>query len=203
MVHVTLVTLVTLAPGYSDINACLQTTSLVLLGLSLSLAQGSLPNILVHFQVDRHSDRMHGANGLLDDPEEESMGPPRGVGGGCNLVTACSNLTKSRLDKVSGVGDHDARSSDLGHGGSDEVAKDKLDIDTLGFKLGRERRAPVLEEGLATRVGGKIGGRSPASEGAHGEDETLAPTGHDRSNHLSGLQGSEAVDSDDILQLFW
>lgn len=59
----------------------------------------------------------------------------------------------------------------------------------------------MLQEGLAARVRGQVRGRHPAGKGAHGEDETALALLHDGSDDLGGLQGAEAVDGDNVLEL--
>lgn len=81
------------------------------------------------------------------------------------------------------------------------MAENKVDIDLVVRQLRSKSTAPLLEEGLAARVGGEIRSRSPSTEGTHSEDQAVLSCLQDGSNNLCNLQGSQAVDSDNVLKL--
>lgn len=155
----------------------------------------------MHFHVDGQSPLVSDANGVLNNPQHQSMRPPRRVGVREVLVNASADLSERRTDKVLGVGDRNARLADLAHGGRHEVADNKLHVDAVRLELRSERAGPVLQERLGARVRSQVGRGDPASEGAHGEDEARLALLHDGGDDLGGLEGAEAVDGDDVLEL--
>lgn len=174
---------------------------LLLLSIASSLAESSASNVLVHPLVEENSDRTIGTRNVLNEPQHESMAPPRGVGVRSSLVTTESNLAKSSLDKVASVGDKKARAADLAHGGGDKVAQDKVDINIVVSKLSGESIAPLLKKSLATRVCRQERSRSPATERSHGEDKTALSLLQNRSDDLGNSESANAVDGDNVLKL--
>jgi hypothetical protein len=174
---------------------------LLLLSIASSLAESSPSNVLVHPLVKENSDRTIGARNVLNEPQHESMAPPRGVSVGSSLVTTESNLAKSSLDEVASVGDKKTRAADLAHGGCDKVAQYKVHINVVVSKLSGESVAPLLKESLATRVCRQERSRSPATERSHGEDKTALALLQNRSDDLSNSESTNAVDGDNVLKL--
>ena len=154
-------------------------------------------HVLVHIQGDGAKD----TRDVLDEPEHKGVAPPGRVGVGSSLVRARANLAQRSLDEVARVGDQQAGAADLAHGSGDEVAENKLDIDIVASQLRSQSAAPVLQEGLATRVRGEVRRGRPAGKRAHGEDESLATLLQDGRHDLSDLQRAQTVDCDDSLQL--
>uniref|UniRef100_A0A1Y1MR55 Uncharacterized protein n=1 Tax=Photinus pyralis TaxID=7054 RepID=A0A1Y1MR55_PHOPY len=91
-----------------------------LLPLSIArlLTEGPSPNIQVHFLVVPDSDRAVDAGNVLNQPQHERVTPPRSVGVGGSLITTKANFAKSSLDKITGIGNQEARAADLAHGSS-------------------------------------------------------------------------------------
>jgi hypothetical protein len=176
-------------------------SKLLLLGITLRLAQSTLANIQMHTLVDGDGQRTVHTGNILNEPQHKRMAPPRRIGVGRRLVAAGANLAESGLDKGTGVGDEQAGAANLAHGSGDEVAEDKLDIDIVVGKLRGQGITPLLEESLAARVGGQVRGRCPAAKGAHGQDETALALLQDGRNDLRHLERAQAVDGDDVLQL--
>lgn len=91
---------------------------LLLLSLARLLAEGPSPNIQVHFLVVPDSDGTVDAGNVLNQPQHERVAPPRSVSVGGSLITTKANLAKSSLDKITGIGNQEARAADLAHGSS-------------------------------------------------------------------------------------
>lgn len=174
---------------------------LLLLCLPSSLAQSAVADVDVHVLVHPEGDVAVGTNSVLNNPLENGVAPPGGVGVGEGLGAVEANLAESRADERLGAGDEEAAAADLAHSSGDEVADNKVDIDALVLELGRESAAPVLEESLAAAVGGEVGSGHDTGERAHGEDKTLLALGKDGSDNLGGLECAEAVDGDNVLEL--
>lgn len=155
----------------------------------------------MHPLVEENSDWTISTRNVLNEPQHESMAPPRSISVGGSLITTESNLAKSSLDKVASVGNKKTRAADLAHGGGDKVAQDKVDIDFVVSKLSGECVAPLLEESLATRVCRQERSRSPATERSHGEDKTALSLLQNRSNDLSNSESTNAIDGDNVLKL--
>lgn len=155
----------------------------------------------MHPLVEENSDWTISTRNVLNEPQHESMAPPRSISVGGSLITTESNLAKSSLDKVASVGNKKTRVADLAHGGGDKVAQDKVDIDFVVSKLSGECVAPLLEESLATRVCRQERSRSPATERSHGEDKTALSLLQNRSNDLSNSESTNAIDGDNVLKL--
>jgi len=155
----------------------------------------------MHLPVVPDSEAAGSADGGSNDPLENRVAPPRGVGVGEHLNAVKANLAESRADELLRVGNEQAGTTDLAHGRGDQVSDNKLDVDAVGLKLRSQRSAPVLQEGLTTAVGSEVRGRHNASEGAEGEDKAVTALDEERGNDLSGLEGAQAVDGDDVLHL--
>lgn len=174
---------------------------LLLLGLTSSLAESAVADVNVHVLVQLEGKVAVGTNGVLNHPLEHRMAPPGGVGVREGLGAVEANLAESGADELLGVGNEKAGAANLAHGSGDEVANNKVDIDALVLELRRESAAPVLEESLAAAVGGEVWSGHNAGERAHGKDKTLLALGEDWSDNLSGLECTEAVDGDNVLEL--
>ncbi len=129
------------------------------------------------------------------------MAPPRRVSVGERLGAAQADLAQGSADKLLRARDEQAGAADLAHGGGHQVADDELDVDALRLQLRGQSATPVLQEGLAATVGGEIRGGHDAGKGAHGQDETPLAPHQKRGNNLCGLEGAEAVERDDVLEL--
>lgn len=77
-----------------------------------------------------------------------------------------------------------------------------MSIDALGLELLCQSAVPVLEEGLAAAVGSEIWSRGDTGERSHGEDKTLLALSEEGCDNLGNLESSQAVDVDDVLELF-
>lgn len=129
------------------------------------------------------------------------MRPVRRISRCGDLVPAAPDLAERGAYKVARAGDQDARAPDLGHGRRDEVAENEVDVDALRLQLRRQRRAPVLQEGLAARVGREVRRGGPTRERPEGKNEALSAARHAGRDDLRRLEGPEAVDRHDILEL--
>lgn len=69
----------------------------------------------------------------------------------------------------------------------------------MGFEFGGESGRPLLEESFAAGVRGKERGREETTGGSHCKDESALAGDHTGCNGLCDLQGSHAVDGDDII----
>lgn len=174
---------------------------LLLLGLSSSLAKSPSANVLVHLLVDGDGNRSVSTRNVLNEPQHERVAPPGSVSVRRSLVTTKANLSKGSLDKVASVGDEETRAADLAHGGGNEMAQNKVDINLVISKLSGKSVAPLLEESLTTRVSGQKSSRGPSTERSHGQDETVLASFHNRSDSLGNAKSTNAVDGDDILEL--
>lgn len=174
---------------------------LLLLGLTSSLLESTVADVDVHVLVQLEGEVAVDANSVLNNPLENGVAPPGGVGVGEGLGAVEANLAESRADELLGVGNEEAGAADLAHGSGDEVADNKVDIDALILELGRKSAAPVLEESLAAAVGREVGSGHDTGKRAHGKDKTLLALGEDGSDNLGGLECSEAVDGDNVLEL--
>lgn len=155
----------------------------------------------MHLGIDTNSNGAVDANRVFNKPQHKSVAPPRRIGVGCRLVATEADLAKRRLDPRANAGDQQTGAADLAHGSGDKVAENELHVDIVANQLRGQSVAPLLEEGLAARVGGQVRGGSPAAEGAHGEDETALALLEDRGNDLGDLERADAVDGDDALEL--
>lgn len=156
----------------------------------------------MHALVNGDGQRAVDAGNVLNEPQHESVAPPGRICAWRSLVATSANFAEGSLDKGARVGDEQAGAANLAHGRGDEVAQDKLDIDIVVGKLRRQGIAPLLEESLAARVSGQVRRGSPAAKGAHGQDETTLALLQDRRDDLGYLERAQAVDGDDVLQLF-
>lgn len=77
-----------------------------------------------------------------------------------------------------------------------------MDFDVRGCEFAAEGGGPLLEEGFAAAVGGEKRGGHDAAKGSHGQDETAFSLNHAWYDELCDSQGAEAVDCDDVFQLF-
>lgn len=155
----------------------------------------------MHDEVVPDTQRVAGADGVLNHPQEEGMAPIRSVGVG-KVLPADTYVCESRAHKLLGIRNEQAAAAHLAHGSGNQIAEAELDVDVIRFQLGRERAAPVLQEGLAAAVGGQVRCRHPAGEGAHSQDEAALLAGnHVGGDNLGDLQCSQAVDRHDVLEL--
>jgi hypothetical protein len=141
------------------------------------------------------------ANSVLNDPQHNSVTIPGSVGVRGGLESSEANFSKSSLYKRTRSGNENIGAANLAHGSGDKVAEDEVNIDVVARKLRSKGNTPVLEEGLAARVGGEKGSRRPTTKGAHGQDEAGLALLQDRGNDLGNLERTQAVDRDDILEL--
>lgn len=116
-------------------------------------------------------------------------------------TSGASQLAERSLDELLRVGHESAWLANLGHGGSDEMRLNTLDVDTVWLELGAKRRRPLLEEGFAARIRGQEGSWEETTEGSHGEDETALARDHAGCEQLSDTERSHAVDHNDIVHL--
>ena len=116
-------------------------------------------------------------------------------------ATRATNLAERSLDKLLGVGHQRRGLANLGHGGGDQMRLDALDVHTVGLKLRTESSGPLLQECLAAGIGCQKRGGEETAERRHGKDETALSLLHARSDKLSDLQSSHAVNDDDIVHL--
>lgn len=108
------------------------------------------------------------------------------------------NLPQHRLHERARRRDQRRRAPHLAHGADDQVRLHQLHGDAGGRQLGRQRAAPVLQEGFGAGVGGEQRRRQDAAEGGHGEDEAVALGGEARGEDLGDAERGEAVDGDDV-----
>lgn len=139
---------------------------------------------------------------ILDQPQHDRVTPPRCVSVWCSLVGTETNLAEGGLDKVASIGDEKARTANFAHASGDKMAQDKVDINVVISQLRGQGVAPLLKESLAARVGGQIRSGSPAAERTHRQDQTMLELLHDGSHNLCHLEGSQAIDGDNVLELF-
>lgn len=174
-------------------------SSALLLSLSLRLAQGTLANSLVHGAILRHHELVERRRDRGQEPSHDTVAPVRrravSVGRG---TTAATNLGQHGTNKGPRSGDGSRSAADLGHGGGNQVSLNELHLDVVGSQLVAKSRGPLLQEGLATGVGGQQGGGEETTERTHGQDQTAAALNHARSDELGDAQSTVAVDSDDV-----
>lgn len=175
--------------------------NLLLLRIPRRLSQSPVADISVHVKILLDGEAASCANGVLNNPLEGSMRPPRGVGVGEGLSTAKADLAKSGTNKRLGARAQQTCAANLAHGSGNQVADNELNIDALGLELLSERAAPVLQECLAAAVGGQVRSGHVTGERTHGEDEALLPLHQDGRDNAGGLEGAEAVDVYDIQHL--
>ena len=155
----------------------------------------------MHVAVDGNRNRAVDSNSILNEPQHESMAPPRSIGVGGSLVATKANLAERALDPRADVGNEKTGTTNLAHGGGNKVTKNQLHINIVAGQLRGQSIAPLLEESLATRVRGQVRSESPAAKGAHGEDKTTLALLENRRNDLGDLERAKAVDGDDALKL--
>jgi hypothetical protein len=115
--------------------------------------------------------------------------------------TTASNLAQRSLHKLTWVRDQHRRLADLGHGRSDKVRLYALHADAVRFEFGAEGGRPLLEEGLAARVGREERSREEAAERRHGKHKAPLARHHTRRNLLGNPQRRHAINHDDIPHL--
>ena len=76
-----------------------------------------------------------------------------------------------------------------------------LDVHTVGLELRAKSSRPLLQESLAARVGCQERSGEETAKRSHGENKTALALLHARSDELGNLQGSHAVDDDDVVHL--
>lgn len=107
----------------------------------------------VHDEVDFVDDFGVNACGILDPPMHECMSR---VWGDCCIsllrTDPAADVAQGGGDEAVRVWDCKGRSSDLGHGGGDEVGDDELDVDAVGLQLARQGGRPVLQERLGAGI---------------------------------------------------
>jgi hypothetical protein len=174
---------------------------LAFLAISLLLSESTLTNALVHSLVLIQNDRVHGTGEASECPVHDAVAPVRSAGV-CNALstTRATNLAKSGFNKLLGVGDSSTGALDLGHCRSDQVGLNKLDVNTVGLHLSTQSTAPLLEESLASGIGGQKGSWHDTAKGSHREDQTTTTLDHARCNDLSDTKSTHAVDGDDVLK---
>ena len=156
----------------------------------------------MELQVEANSGLVGKTNSVLDPPLHDTVGPEWSASVG-DVAGSSSNvdLGKGSLNKVAWVWNGGRWLADLGHGGGDQVGHNEVDIDVVLLELGTKRGGPLLEEGLGSGVGGKEWSWEETTEGAHGENETALLCLHLWCDNASDLEGTHAVDSDDVAHL--
>lgn len=133
-----------------------------------------------------------------DACRHQSMAPVRNRGIGVKDATTAPDLAECRARKALWIRDGQGGTTNLRHGGRDEVADHKLNVDAAGSEFASQSRRPVLQERLATGVGGQERTWEETGKGAHGEDQSALALNHTGHDELSDAQSTEAVDSDNI-----
>ncbi|OSS47668.1 hypothetical protein B5807_07317 [Epicoccum nigrum] len=175
---------------------------LLFLSLALGLPQCAITDINVHATVDLDHNMAPLAQKPRQKPLHKPMAPVRRAGERNVLRTArAADLAQYRLDELFGVGDQCGRLANLGHGRSNQVRLHALDVHTVGLQLRAESSGPLLQEGLAARVGCQKRGGEETTEGGHGEDETALALLHAGGDELGHPEGGHAVDDDDVVHL--
>lgn len=178
------------------------TTKLRLLSLTLSLAQCTLADILVHAPVLVDNDLVHRASEGSKSPVHDAVSPVRSAGRSDSLCTAAAaDLAESSANKLLRVRHEQRCLADLAHSAGDEVRLHELDLNAVWLELGAESSRPLLEEGLAAAVGCEVRRRENAAEGCHGEDETALTLDHAGGNKLGDAKCAHAVYRDDVAHL--
>lgn len=156
----------------------------------------------MELQVEGNGCLVGKANRVFNPPLHNTVGPEWSASVG-NVAGSSSNvdLGESSLDEVAWVWNCSRWLADLGHGGGDQVGDNEVDIDVVLLELGTKGGGPLLEEGLGSGVGGKERSWEKAAEGTHGEDETALLCLHLWCDNASDLEGTHAVDSDDVAHL--
>lgn len=155
----------------------------------------------MHVAVDGNGNRTVHTDRILNEPQHESVAPPRSISVGSSLVAAKANLAERALDPRADAGYEQTGTTNLAHGSGNEVAQNQLHVDIVASQLGGQSITPLLEESLAARVRSEVWSGSPAAEGAHREDKTALALLENRRNDLGNLERSNAVDGDDALEL--
>lgn len=81
------------------------------------------------------------------------------------------------------------------------MAENQIDVYVVISKFRRKSIAPLLQEGLAARVGSQVRSRCPATEGAHSQYQSMLALLENRGNNLSDLESTQAIDCNNVLQL--
>ena len=100
-----------------------------------------------------------------------------------------------------GRGHEHGRHPDLAHRRRDHVGLHQPHGDVVLRQLRAQRRAPLLQEGFAARVGGKQRGGDEAAKGAHRDDQPALAVDHPRGDEPRDPEGGHAVHHDDRLHL--
>lgn len=156
----------------------------------------------MELQVETNRGLVSKTDGVLNPPLHDAVGPERSASVG-EVAGSSSNidLSKGSLDKVAWVWNGSRWLADLGHGGGDQVGDNEVDIDVVLLELSTKGSRPLLEEGLRPGVGGKERSWKKTAEGAHGENEAALLCLHLWCDNASDLEGTHAVDGDDVAHL--
>lgn len=100
-----------------------------------------------------------------------------------------------------GRGHEHGRHPDLAHRRGDHVRLHQPHRDVVLRQLRAQRRAPLLQEGLAARVRGQQRGGDESAKRAHREDQPALAVHHARRDEPRDAQGGHAVHHDDRVHL--
>ena len=100
-----------------------------------------------------------------------------------------------------GRGDEHGRHPDLAHRRRDHVRLHQPHRDVVLRQLRPERRAPLLQEGLAARIRGQQRGRDEPAKGSHGQDQPALAVHHARGDESCDAERGHAVHHDDLVHL--